>query len=1589
MYYFYSTLNKYHSIFRKGGNAVLWPSLRIHKKILRAFFFLLIIFTKSEGTFASHSMGADMTYQCLGGNTYKIRLSFYRDCFGIPASPYAVVNLHSTNCNIDTFAILDPIPGTGQEITPLCPSATSTCNGGTFTGIQEWVYEGVFTFPAQCTDWNLTYSFCCRNAAITTIVNPDWEDINIFSTLNNTICNNSPTFTNKPVPFVCMGQQFCFNHGAFDADGDSLAYTLINPIGNFGMPVQYYPGYSPLQPLNSVPAMTFDYQTGDFCITPQSLEVTVMAVVVSEYRNGILIGNVERDIQITVINCNNILPDLTGINGTNNFTATICADVPYCFNVFSNDVDPGQTVTVTWDQGIPAGSLNTVGAPHPNGTFCWTPTQADAGGTPHCFTATVTDNACPFFGSQTFSYCLTVLNAQVNAGPDLSVNCAGLVNLSAAGSTAYGNLTYQWNNGSTSANQNVGPGTYIVTASNGGCTASDTVLVSPTTGPLAAFNAPPVCVGSAVSFTDMSSIASGNITSWSWNFGDGATSSSQNPTHLYSGPGSFTASLIVTSSVNCSDTVIQTVVVNPIPVPAFNFNNACLGTSISFANSSTPATVGSFWNFGNGTTSTAASPLVTYSNPGAYNVSLVITDAIGCSNSIQQVLNVYAPPQPAFSQAILNPCPGDHVYFTDNSLQNIVSWSWNFGNGQTSNNQNPDITFAPGNYSTQLIVTDANGCTATIAQPVNVNPAFVAGIGPPQSICPGGSTTLTASGGVSYAWNNGLSGSSITVNPTSSSQYVVSVTDANGCIATAQVAVTIYAPSPVNAGNDKAICLGVSTQLTASGVNSYQWSNGSNTQGILVTPSSTTDYIVTGTDNNGCTSSDTVQVSVNPNLVVTIPDRLICPGGTAILDAGYPGSSFAWSTGQQSQTIATSLSGNYTVMVTDANGCTGTAATTVTMGGGGLYNNPTTVGTCDGHYATLDAGNPGNHFSWSSGDTTQDIRVVNAGNYSVTVTDADGCTTSFTSTLIVNPIPTVTYNHPPICAYDTVTFTAITSISSGTISHYLWYFGDGGVSYQVNPTHYYGAPGGYSLKLTVTSDSGCIANYTTITTVNSIPAAAFNSVPVCYGNSTQFSDLSIAGNDTINSWQWNFGDGTVGNTNNPSHQYSVDGNFPVQLIVSTNNGCYDTITSVATVHPLPVVNAGRDSTICSGNNILLGSQPQNNIYYQWTPGTNLNHTNLATANFSGYNNSHISQQYTYQVTATNQYGCSTSDDVTVNVLPVPELTFQTPNAQCLDGNSFNFLPSGYVDINSTILWTFTNDANPSTSYSFIPPPVSYSTTGNHPVVLYYSYGQCPGKPVIDTAIVWQNPQSGFLPTSYEGCAPLTVTFYNAYPQNANNYTWTIDGNSTHEISPAHTFDTPGSYRVRLDVMNEHGCSADPYIIPINIYNIPTAAFTNTPEYGRMYESLIEFQNNSVGAVQYDWNFGDGNTADFFDGNHIYGDTGSFVIALIVTSNHGCMDTAYGRVRIEDGFSFYVPNAFTPNDDGVNDSFQGYGTFIHAYEMWIYDRWGKIIYHTEDYNKPWDGRMHSIVQNDTYVYRIRVTDTHEKDHIYIGSVSLVK
>src|SRR3954469_2189603 len=220
---------------------------KIYKKSIWLIIFLFVFLVQfPNALFATHVQGGDITFKCLGGNQYQVTMSLYRDCAGVAAPTTLTVNVSSASCGQSYNITLNPIPNTGIEVSPICTSLKTVCQGGTFPGVQEYIYSGITTLPAQCTDWVFSANIKARNNAISTILDPGNQNLYIESKLNNKDfpCNNSPTFTNKPVPFICVGEPFCFNNGALDVDGDSLAYSLITPLNGPGSIVTYISPYS-------------------------------------------------------------------------------------------------------------------------------------------------------------------------------------------------------------------------------------------------------------------------------------------------------------------------------------------------------------------------------------------------------------------------------------------------------------------------------------------------------------------------------------------------------------------------------------------------------------------------------------------------------------------------------------------------------------------------------------------------------------------------------------------------------------------------------------------------------------------------------------------------------------------------------------------------------------------------------------------------------------------------------------------------------------------------------------------------------------------------------------------------------------------------------------------------------------------------------------------------------------------------------------------------------------------------------------------------------------------------------------------------
>ncbi|MEL6649781.1 MAG: hypothetical protein AAFQ87_03140, partial [Bacteroidota bacterium] len=258
---------------------------------------LLFSLSLSPSLLATHIMGSDITYFCTGPNQYEVTLTLFRDCAGILPIATQTINYQSNFCGVSSSLVLSQ-PSFPIDVTPLCPSQTSACSGGSSQfGIEQYTYTGTLNLPPGCDDWVLSWKNCCRNYAITTLANPGNQSIYVEALLDNTIspCNNSPVFNNIPTPIVCVNQPVIYNHGVTDPDGDQLVFSLVDCAQESNQSVLYGAGFNATTPLATAGGVIVDASTGEITFTPNQIQIGVICVLVEEFRGGVKIGRTPID----------------------------------------------------------------------------------------------------------------------------------------------------------------------------------------------------------------------------------------------------------------------------------------------------------------------------------------------------------------------------------------------------------------------------------------------------------------------------------------------------------------------------------------------------------------------------------------------------------------------------------------------------------------------------------------------------------------------------------------------------------------------------------------------------------------------------------------------------------------------------------------------------------------------------------------------------------------------------------------------------------------------------------------------------------------------------------------------------------------------------------------------------------------------------------------------------------------------------------------------------------------------------------------------------------------------------------------------
>lgn len=955
---------------------------------------------------------------------------------------------------------------------------------------------------------------------------------------------------------------------------------------------------------------------------------------------------------------------------------------------------------------------------------------------PGTYTVTVTNSAgCS--GTDVVTVSLANVPAPIISGPNQI--CPGA---SAALNAGPGYSSYAWSTSSNAQQININAaGSYTVTVTNSeGCPGSANLIVTtaPVPNPVISGNLS-FCVGTSTTLN-----AGPGFSTYAWTGGGSGQSLMVNT------PGSY--AVTVTNSNGCSGSASVTVASTPNPVPTLTGpTNICPGNS---------ATLGVGQTFNTYSWSTGVStPTISTTTAGTYTVT--VTDAAGCIGSGSRTVQLFTPPAPQISGPTQF-CFGGTA--TLNAGTGYTNYQWS-----ASGSDSTLVVSNSGSYT--VTVTDGNGCTGTATFQTTELPEVLPAITGDDDLCAGqSSATLTATAGyTAYQWSNMQSGQQISV--AAGGAYSVTVTDGNGCNGTASTTVTANTPPTVSISGALQYCQGASTTLSANaGFSTYAWSTIAASSGITVNAPG--NYSVTVTDSNGCTAQASVAVVQNPNPTPVISGLTqICTGGQTVLSAPAGFSNYAWSNAGSSASTTINTPGAYSVTVTDANGCSGTANVTVTQV---PQLQPAVTGTlyyCAGGNTVLDAGNGYATYNWSNSAVGQQLTVSAPGSYTVSVTDANGCSGQATVSITERALPLPQITGPTqYCQGNSVALA-----SNAAFSSYQW--STGASTQNINLS----TPG--AIGLTVTDAFGCVG----LTSVNVIehPLVQPNitgNLSFCQGQQT----ILDAGTGFV-TYQWSNAASSRNITVNAGGNYAIT--------VTDANGCVTNGSVTVVEFPVTAPQISGTLEFCAGDNVVLTATP-GYASYMWSNSQ------------SGASNT-VTQGGFFSVTATDVNGCTSSNGVTVVRHPLPNVSI---------GGSASFCIGGFTTLNAGTgfaQYAWSSGSNAQT--------VQVNTPGIVSVTVTDAFGCSNSDDITVTQDTELSPQ---INGPLQFC-PGTQTTLDAGPGYAT-YQW-----SNSSGSQSVTVTQPGTYTV--SVTDAFGCSGSgsvqvnlfPQPQP-TIQGVPSFCVGNTP-----------------------------------------------------------------------------------------------------------------------------------------------------------------
>jgi gliding motility-associated-like protein len=1014
---------------------------------------------------------------------------------------------------------------------------------------------------------------------------------------------------------------------------------------------------------------------------------------------------------------------------------------------------------------------------------------------------------------------------------------------------------------------------------------------------------------------------------------------------------------------------------------------------------------------------------------GNPNVYWGFTGATGGSTNLQRVCFHR---EAVFTASKTTVCIGETISFTDNStsdLNDITNYDWNFDDGSSASTPNASHAFATdGTFDVTLTITDISGCTDVETIQITVLPAITSTVVPTDVSCNGlndGVLTTTPTNGTgpyTYNWDNGATD---VQNPDnlSPNTYNVVITDDLGCTGSAQgiigepTALTIDAITPVDAScgaNNGSVTF---TGTGGTGAYTYAIDGGTFQASNNFTGLASGNHPIQIKDFKGCIVSGTANVgqaslfSMDPVDVTDVSCGAGANDGEIEVTLNNGAANFTYNlTGPvnqnqvlsaQTYTFTNLTPGTYVVTVTDNSTCVVSETDVVVNSATNMVIDGYTVTDvdCNGEdngeiLVNVTGGVAPIQYSIDGGafQMTNNFNTLAAGTYTIQIKDNDDCVINGDTT-IVEPTPLVidgfvNIMEPTCFGLANASFTVNASGGNGNYTYSL----TGGANPQASSDFTNLTEGDYTV--TLLEGANCSTTLNGDITINE-PATIsldINDVTVTDVTCNGMSDGEIEVNQVTGGtapYKYSLGSGVPGNMSS----FPNLGFGSYDVFVTDDNDCPQATVNVSINESAPLtVTLSDDTTICVGTSanlcaVVSGGQAPYNYY--WNGITTFSGPDCLPANMDG--------NYTVQIVDQNGAGC-TSNIATQNVSFFPNIDVNVSNDDiiCEGDNALVFAEAvGGNGGPYAYTWTLSTDNSTLDGASHTVSP-NVNTT--------YSLNVSDGCTTPDntnesvSVSIHQVPQVNISASVQSGCAPLEVEFDNAMIQSLiSSQEWDFkNGSISNDSSSTQTFVDEGCYDVNYTFTTSEGCVVDTLLqdfVCVNPY--PEAKFEFTPDSLDLLNLEALFLNQSTNSSSFEWDFGTGDISTETNPIYTFPTYGAqdYEIWLKASNSFGCEDSISKILHVTELQYFYIPNAFTPEDNGMNETIKPIFIpgFIPAnYKFSIYNRWGELLYQTSDIYSSWDGMFNGeLVETGAYVWQIQFRENEtDKSYEYSGTVTLL-